>query len=225
MAKRNALRGQDRGHAGRHRRRPSHSRRIPTPLCSEKQHDRESTLLDRDHCPPGPLQPPETTPDDGVRTSPPCGRASNAPPEVACRRRILRQCPDTVRAMLPADAAATVRADMPAGTITYNRLALLEITPDGWLEQMGLWHTCDARRDKSCARVNIKRKDWRRERPAPGPRPAGRRLPTCVVGPRDGPTTQASTATRIGRATPKPPTTCPKSSRRTSCTTPTATTW
>lgn len=81
------------------------------------------------------------------------------PPEVAYRRRILGQAADSVRAMLPMDAAAAVRTDMSAGTITYSRLAALEMTPAGWLEQTGRWHTCEALRDKSRARVNTKRND------------------------------------------------------------------
>lgn len=47
---------------------------------------------------------------------------------------------------------------MPAGASTYKRLAGLEITPEGWLEQAGLWHTYDALRDNSWARINTKRK-------------------------------------------------------------------
>lgn len=131
------------------RRRPSYGRHIPTPFCAPKSStivkvpfSTENTARLGHFQLQKQLQVMATTKQEVALL----WASLERPPEVAYRRRILGQAADSVRAMLPQGAAAAVRADMPAGATTYNRLAGLEVTPEGWLEQTGLWHTCDALR-------------------------------------------------------------------------------
>lgn len=55
-------------------------------------------------------------------------------PQVAFRRRALTNAADTLRAMVGPDVAKGVREELLAGTVLLDRLPVLEITPDGFLD-------------------------------------------------------------------------------------------
>lgn len=81
------------------------------------------------------------------------------PPQVAFRRRVLMNATDALKAMLGPEAATMARPDLPTGTIYFNKLPVLEINADAYLDATALWATCPALAGHTWRRVSTIRKD------------------------------------------------------------------
>lgn len=60
---------------------------------------------------------------------------------------------DSLKAMVGTDAAKEVRPDLPARTICFNKLPVLEITSENYLDITALWATCPALASHTWRRV------------------------------------------------------------------------
>lgn len=78
---------------------------------------------------------------------------------MAYRRRVLFNAMDSLQAMVGVEAAKDIRPDLPAGTILYNKLPVLEINSENYLDITSIWPTCPPLADKSWRRVGVIRKD------------------------------------------------------------------
>lgn len=78
------------------------------------------------HCgPPPPLRGPRRSPSDD--------------------EYVLMNATDSLKAMVGPEAAAMVRPDLRAGTICFNKLPVLEINADAYLDITALWAICPSR--------------------------------------------------------------------------------
>lgn len=81
------------------------------------------------------------------------------PPQIAFRRRVPMNATDALTAMLGPAAATVVRPDLPAGTICFNKLPVLEINADAYPDITAFWATCPALAGHTWRRVSTVRKD------------------------------------------------------------------